>query len=143
MSLKNEMGNKDMKEEVQTLIDIIVGIVLVSALIAGISLAVTGGDYRFSLGVLLGAICAVGVLYHMYRGLNIALDMGAAGEKYTQRQSVMRMGIMSLVVVLAIFLNRYIHAAGVVIGLLTLKVSAYLQPVIHKYITTKFYNKGR
>lgn len=86
-------------------------------------------------GVITGCLAAVFLLIHMYKHIDIALDMDKkSAEAYMRRTSLARTLIMALVVGGSVYLGRYVHPAGVVLGIFGMKVSAYMQPVIHKYI---------
>ena len=53
------------------------------------------------------------------------------------------MAIMAIAVGAAIFLTTIFNIIGVLIGMMSLKISAYFQPIIRRYITSKIYKEGR
>ena len=132
----------DPKEAIDTLHDLYAGIVLFSLLILLIGLLLVRQKLPFALGVLLGGAVSCGLGTHMYRSLDVALELPSdAAVKYTRKRSGLRMIFMGITVGVSCIFPACLNVFGVVFGLLTLKFSAYLQPVIHIF-TTKIL-KGR
>jgi len=133
-----------MREEKQTLFDLYFGIGLLSILIAVAGAFLVETKISFILGVAYGAVVAVILVSHMYQGLERTLCYDEEGaKKHAQKMAGIRMWIMLAAVVLAMYFGEYFQLAGVVLGILTLKMSAYIQPFIHRRITSKFYQKRR
>ncbi len=129
-----------MKEEKQTLCDLYFGIGIISILVAIIGAIILDSKLSFVLGVIYGAVVAVILVTHMYHSLERTLAYDEDGaRKHAQKMTGIRMWIMLAAVVLAMYFGEYFHMAGVVLGILTLKVSAYMQPFIHRRITSKIY----
>ena len=63
-------------------------------------------------------------------------------RKKIQIGSLIRMVFMIIALVVAVILPQYISFIGVALGILSLKFSAYLQPLTHK-VLKKIRNKGR
>lgn len=84
-------------------------------------------------GVVLGLATAAGLLWHMYRHLDIALDMDSGhAQRHTQLAAMQRLGIMTVVLVIAMTQYRYVHPIGTVLGLFGMKIAAFMQPAIHR-----------
>lgn len=84
-------------------------------------------------GVLFGGAAAAGLLVHMYHNLDIALDLDAKhAQKHMQLATLKRFFFMAVVLAVSMTGHKYIHPAGTVLGLFGMKISAYLQPVVHK-----------
>lgn len=84
-------------------------------------------------GVLFGGAAAAGLLLHMYHHLDIALGMDAKhAQKHMQLATLKRFFFMALVLAASMAGHKYIHPAGTVLGLFGMKISAYLQPLVHK-----------
>ena len=100
----------------------------------GIVLAVIATNKLAALaGLVFGTLAAAGLIFHMYHHLDIALDMDAKhAQSHTQVAAFQRMFIMGAVVVVSMFLSEYMHPVGAVLGLFGVKVSALMNPVIHK-----------
>ena len=133
-----------MREEQQTLCDLYFGIGILSLILAVAGSFIAENKLSFILGVIYGGIVAVILVSHMYQGLERTLDYDEEGaRKHAQKMAGIRMWIMLAAVAVAMYFSEYFHLAGVVLGILTLKVSAYMQPFIHRRITSKIYEKRR
>ena len=98
---------------------------LVLAVIASHKLAAVGG-------VVAGTAVAAGLILHMYRHLDIALDMDAKhAQSHTQVAALQRMFIMGLAVAVSMMFSKYIHPVGVVLGIFGVKITALLNPLLH------------
>ena len=131
-----------MKESKQTLYELVTGVVLwfILFLLGNIFIS-----YRlaYTLGLVLGCLIAVGMSSHMYYILRNAMlyDQETAAKK-VQKGTVLRYLFMLTGLIAALLLPEYISIFGVALGILSLKFSAYLQPLTHKFLE-KFINKGR
>lgn len=86
-----------------------------------------------ALGVLFGGCTAAGLLLHMYHHLDIALDMDVKhAQSHIQSSAMKRMFLMAVAVAVSMAGYRYVHPLGTILGLFGMKVSAYLQPAVHK-----------
>ena len=90
-------------------------------------------------GVLVGSFAAAGIIFHMYRHLDIALDMDPENaRRHTLKSAFQRTFIMAAVLMGSMIFYGYVHPIGVVLGLMGVKITAYIQPFVHKYIAGKF-----
>ena len=133
-----------MNEAKRTLIDMYIGMGIYVAICEIIGMIIIRQERLFfSLGLVIGIMGAAFLSFHMYLTLSKALDMNGDGAtKYVRTRSYVRLGIMVLLIVLGRYISRYCFIA-VVIGIFGLKVSAYLQPLINKYISSKIFKEGR
>lgn len=118
----------------QTLKELYIGIGLVSVLLLVVGNLILGGNLRFTLGALAGIVTAACLAGYMYHSVLIAAEYPekqAAG--YMKRSSFIRLVIMIAVIGLAIYFLQLYGLFGAVLGILTLKLSALLWPVVHKY----------
>ena len=118
----------------QTLLDLYVGIAVAGILLLGIGNLILRGSLKFTLGTLAGVITAVCLAGYMYHSVLVATEYPekqAAG--YMKRSSAIRMVIMIAVIGVSVFFLGTHGLFGVVLGTLTLKLSALFWPVIHKY----------
>lgn len=98
---------------------------LVLAVIASHKLAAVGG-------AVFGTAVAAGLVLHMYRHLDIALDMDARhAQTHTQVAALQRMFFMGLAVAVSMLLSEYIHPVGVVLGIFGVKITALFNPLLH------------
>ena len=126
----------DPEEALRVLHDLYAGILLFSLLILAAGMLFVEEKLSFALGVFLGGGAACAASFHMYRSLDVALELPKdAAVKYTRKRTGIRMLSMGILVGVSCVFSEYQNVFGVVFGLLTLKFSAYLQPVIH-IITT-------
>lgn len=139
------MSREDfMREEKETLFDLYFGIGIFGILLIIAGMFLIERKLSFILGVCYGAVVAVVLVSHMYHGLQITLCYDEEGaRKHAQKMVGIRMWIMLAAVGLAMYFSKYLHLAGVILGILTLKVSAYIQPFVHRRITSKLYQKRR
>lgn len=125
----------NLKEAKETLRDLIIGIVLYAVMLIAGSMILFGRKYSIICGIGLGALGAVAVAVHMFYSLNRSLDLGENGAVKRERfMVVIRMVIMGVVAMVGIIFPQYFHVLGIFAGLLGLKISAYLQPLLHNYI---------
>ena len=86
----------------------------------------------YSIGLLIGILCAMGMAVHMAWSLNMALDLGESGAvKKMQLHNLLRYGIV-VVVIFALWLSGIGNPVVAFLGIMGLKVAAYLQPFTHK-----------
>ena len=129
-----------MKNMNETLKDLIIGIVLFMLIVCIIGALVWNNKLSFILGDILGSFIAVLIAIHMNATIAKALHMNEEGAaKYTKKMSILRLIIMSCAVVVALTLPEVFNLIGTLLGILGLKVSAYLQPLTNRYITKKIF----
>jgi len=128
-----------MSDTLKQLIAGIIGFCALFMLAGGIITAKRGGGWiQFILGVLLGGIIAVVLVYHMERSIENALERDSEGaEKYSRKMAAVRYLIMVAALAAAMLIPRVFNVFGVLLGILAIKLSAYLQPVTSKHISTK------
>ena len=123
----------------ETCKQLMVGIVVINVLfmIVGgfIAYQLTGKWLQFILGVFLGGIVAMALSKHMDYSIQAALGLDSDGAtKYTRKMSAIRFVIMIVAIVLALTFPSVFNIIGVLLGILALKFSAYVQPLTSKYI---------
>lgn len=92
-------------------------------------------DHRWAMlcGVVLGGMVAAGILFHMFHHLDIALDMDPKqAGRHIRLAAIRRMAAMAVCAGASVYLYRYIHPVGMILGMFGIKVSAFLYPSIHK-----------
>ena len=132
-----------MNQGVRTYYEMVIAIIL-QMLVCGIIGMIVSGQYiLFPVSVFIGGCIAIGILHHMFRSIDVALDLDSeTAKKYGRRQAVIRLALMGFALYVAFYFGDYINPWGVLIGVMTLKFSAYLQPVVHKLIQL-LYKKRR
>ena len=127
----------------ETLFDLIFGCIVYSIVFEAIGLLVVENKGSYSLGLLLGTAVAIGLSVSMYKSLNNCLVMT---EHQARRNMVFSTLLRAVVILLAAWIGMrsgYFSFPGIIIGILGLKISAYLHAYTNVYITKKLYKKGR
>ena len=116
----------------RALLELIMGIVFLGVLIQIVGLFVVQEPLTFSIALWLGIAAAIGSAVHMYVSLNRALDLGAGAYGATTKSAMIRYFAWALLLGL-VMVTGVLNPIHAFIGLLTLKVAAYLQPFTHKF----------
>ncbi len=124
------------------LVELLLGMVIYAVPVEIIILIVTERKLYCTIGFLVGIALAMFMTTHM---AIIIEESVSRGEKGAQNHA--RFGyIIRIAVFIAVFLGMFFLGIGdlvtALVGLLAIKVAAYLRPITHK-ITQKFTNKGR
>ncbi len=110
----------------RTLAELILGIVVVSAVIALIGTIVLPGRWYFLGGVIAGAVTAVLLVINMYDSIEVAISLNEKrARSYASRHAVIRILITAVLLGIAIWINIYTFA-GMALGVASLKVSGLL-----------------
>ena len=111
---------------------LLLGIVLFGAVsqLAGIFLGTEKASY--SIGLWIGVLTAIFMAFHMAFSLNSAVDRDAKGaQAVATRQNIIRYLIVVLILGILMMTNIGNPIAAFV-GVMGLKISAYLQPIFQK-----------
>ena len=112
--------------------DLLIGILLYGVVCEAVGLIFVKDRLFYSIGLLIGILCAMGMAVHMAWSLNMALDLGESGAvKKMQLHNLLRYGIV-VVVIFALWLSDIGNPVVAFLGIMGLKVAAYLQPFTHK-----------
>ncbi len=131
------------READETLLDLIFGCLLYSLLFEIIGLIFVPNKGSYTLGLLIGTAVSVGMSISMARGLERCLAPDAKRVKVTMAfQSILRYLVMFAAAWLGIRF-AFVSFAGVLIGLIGLKISAHFHVYTHVYITKRIRKKGR
>lgn len=119
----------------RTLLEMETGILFLGISIQLIGMWFVKSKPLYSLSLWIGVILAVLAVFHMYRVLDRAMDAGTNAAKTVTKGAFLR--YVAVLFVLA-FEVRFTDLNPLVsfLGIMTLKVAAYLQPLTHK-----FYNR--
>ncbi|MCR5418677.1 MAG: hypothetical protein K6E84_07160 [Lachnospiraceae bacterium] len=107
--------------------------ILLCGVVCQIGLILFGkGALYHSAGLWIGIVLALIGAFHMTWSLDKALDLGAEGAvKKMRTYALLRYGVVLIVLGVMMILN-FANPLTVFLGLIELKVAAYLQPFIHK-----------
>ncbi len=126
-----------MSDGKKTFQELLIGIAVFAILffIPGLFMKVDKLAYYLGLG--LGILVAVLMTISMYTTIEKSLYMDEkSAVNYTKRSAIFRLLLIIVVLVAAVFINS-VNIFTVVLGVLSLKLSAYLQPLTHKLISKK------
>lgn len=125
-----------------TLKEVLIGIFLIG-MVAQIVCLICGERHLYhAIGLWVGVFLAVGMAIHMQRSIEDGLDLlGDAGVKHMQKASVIRMLIACIVMAVVLY-KDWGNPLTLLIGVMTLKLAAYMQPITHKMLE-KFQKGGR
>jgi hypothetical protein len=121
-----------MEDSKEVLFELLVGIIFFCILETVILLFITD-NFLFGLGgVLVGNLTSVIFILHMYKTIEKALDMSEDNAvKYTRKKALIRYIIVGAVMLIVFVLNRYLSVVMTFVGIMSVKFSAYAQPLTH------------
>ncbi len=124
-----------MREEKQTLMEMIIGLLIGTLLVGTIGVLIASNKLAYILGVLFGSIVALIVLFQMYYTLGKSVDMeGKRATRYSVTASIVRMALMGVALAVGVLWPQLFSVVGILFGLLSLKLCAFIQPLIHKVL---------
>ena len=117
-----------------TLLELGAGIVAAGILFQIALVWLVKNKLMYSIGLWIGVGLALFLAWHMWKTLDEALGLGAAGaQKVMRKQSLLRYG--AVIAVLGILMwGKFASPLAAFLGVMTLKVAAYLQPITHKVV---------
>ena len=128
-----------MKKE-NTLFELLVGIIL-SGVVLQIILAIILKDYLYNaIGLWSGVVVACFWAIHLKRSIEDSLDLGIEGAAKHARKAYMSRMLVTAVVLGIVIYFRWGNPITLIIGIFLLKISAYLQPCMHK-LFLRFQNR--
>lgn len=96
-----------------------------------------------SIGFLLGVVISTFATVNMIITVEEAVSMKRRGADMHIRKTASIRLILTLVAMLLVAMTNIGDVIGLIIGVMALKVSAYLQPFTHKVLAKKSIEKGR
>ena len=131
-----------MKEKIadvnKTLLELLAGIFVYGIICQVVGFVLVEDRFSYSTGLWIGIITAIAAAIHIWKSLDRALDFdeGTAGKKM-QAQSVIRYVIIVIIMGLTM-INGVTNPLAAFLGIMGLKVAAYLQPFTHKLLIRFF-----
>ena len=116
----------------RALLELIMGILFLGIVIQMVGLFCVEEALKFSIAMWLGVAAAMISAVHMYRSLDRALSMGAGAYGAATKSAMIRYFCWALLLGI-LMVTKVLNPIYAFIGLLTLKVAAYLQPFTHKF----------
>ncbi len=112
--------------------EMIITMVIYGIILQIICVFLSGDLLKMTCGLWIGIATGIGMLIHMKNSVNEALDLGEAGAKKYMQKSYMKRYIVVVVVFIAVAYLDIANVLTLLAGVMGLKVSAYLQPVLQK-----------
>lgn len=126
-----------MDEGKQTFRDLLVGIIIFAVVFVLVGIVWTGSKLDYYLGLAIGLIVAVAMIYDIYLSLQKGLTLeGDKANQYFRKKVIVRTSFILIILIVTLFVDN-IQLLSVVFGILTLKFAAYLQPLTHKFFKNK------
>ena len=120
-----------MKKE-NTLLELLIGIIF-SGVVTQIIVAIILKDYLYNaIGLWSGVAIACFMAIHLKRSIEDELDLGEEGAMKHARTAYATRTVITLIVIGVVIYFKVGNPFTVVLGIFPLKLSAYLQPLIHK-----------
>ena len=116
-----------------TLKELFLEIVILGVLIQVIGFFFVKDQGLFAMGLWIGIICSLAMAAHMEWALVTGMDMGDIARGHIVKHSIIRYGVVFVVFILLAYFFKY-AVVPAFLGIMTLKVAAYLQPFTHKII---------
>lgn len=114
--------------------DMLITMAVYGIVIQIVCIFLPGDLLKMSCGLWIGVAAGAGMLLHMKNSLIEALDLGEAGAKKYMQKSYMKRYIVVVVVFIAVAFLDIANVLTLLAGVMGLKVSAYLQPVLQKVL---------
>ncbi|MBQ6095236.1 MAG: ATP synthase subunit I [Lachnospiraceae bacterium] len=128
-----------LRKKNRTVLEMELGIIALGILFQLGSVFFPGSRLERAVSLLLGSVLAGVAVLHMYRTLDRALDLDAGdAQKAIYKGYVLRYVFFALVLVLSA-LTGYLNPLLIFLGYMTLKFTAYLQPLTHKLCNRIFH----
>lgn len=86
----------------------------------------------------IGIVLALVTVVHMYRTLDRALDLGSGAQKAVTVANMIRYAVV-VIVFLIVLMTKVLNPLITFLGIMSLKVAAYLQPFTHKLCNKVFH----
>ncbi|MBP5263972.1 MAG: ATP synthase subunit I [Lachnospiraceae bacterium] len=128
-----------LRKKNRTVLEMELGIIALGILFQLGSVFFPGSRLERAVSLLLGSVLAGVAVLHMYRTLDRALDLAAGdAQKAIYKGYVLRYVFFALVLVLSA-LTGWLNPLLIFLGYMTLKFTAYLQPLTHKLCNRIFH----
>ena len=125
----------------RTLMELLMGILAVGIVAQLLCLIFLKQHVYHAVGLWVGVAVAAGMAIHMQRSIEDGLDlMGDSGVKHMQKASVTRM-LVACIVMAAVMYYDWGNPLTLLLGVMTLKLAAYMQPFTH-YVLEKIRKGG-
>lgn len=135
MDLAGKIGKKMLKRLNDALPELVLGILLYGIAVWFVGVWFVTDKLHYSTGLLIGIALAVGMAVNMAVVLRDAVEL--YGGKHAQAKIIAKSVVRYLVVVVVFFIMMKFELGNLFaafLGVLGLKIAAYLQPFTHKFV---------
>jgi len=122
-------------EKNETLKELIIGILFMSIIFQSSIVWFVEDKIGYSVGLWLGTAVAVFMAWHMWKTIDEVLDLSVGGAQKVMRKNTLLRYLVVTLALVALMITKMANPLAAFLGIMTLKVAAYLQPFTHKVIS--------
>lgn len=119
----------------RTVWELLLGILLTGVILEILGVMIAGDKLYYSIGLLIGVILAVFMTFSISSSVQQAVDRGEGGAKVKMISSYVIRTVVVLLVIILTSVMKLGSLVGLLLGVMTLKVAAYIQPYTHRFLT--------
>jgi len=119
----------------RTVWELLFGILLTGVILEILGVMIAGDKLYYSIGLLIGVILAVFMTFSISSSVQQAVDRGEGGAKVKMISSYVIRTVVVLLVIILTGVMKLGSLVGLLLGVMTLKVAAYIQPYTHRFLT--------
>ncbi len=119
----------------KTVWELLLGILISGIILEIIGVMIVKDKLFYSAGLGIGILLAVFMTFSISSSVEKAVDMGEGGAKTKMVSSYVIRTVIVLAVIIFTGIMKLGNLVGLILGIMTLKVAAYIQPITHKFIT--------
>lgn len=117
-----------------TVVDLAVGILFYGIISEIVGMFIVERKLYYSLGLIIGLLMAVGMAVHMNYSIGIYLSYDEkTASNISRKHSLLRYGVVAVILGVLMVVD-FANPIAAFIGLMGLKLAAYLQPFTHKLV---------
>jgi len=128
--------------ENRTLHEMLIGVTVSNLLILAVGLIVCKDKVPAGLGVLVGTLLAVFYVIHMAVTIDDALCLDEKGAASELRKNMLIRYVIVCLVIGAVCYFKVVNPVICIFSCLTIKLGAYLQPIVHKLLKRSTEDEG-
>ena len=122
----------------RALLELWIGILFVGLVFQFAGMWFAENKLYYTVALWIGIVLALVTVVHMYRTLDRALDLGPGAQKVVTTANMVRYGCI-VIVFMIVLISKVLNPLITFLGIMSLKVAAYLQPFTHKLCNKVFH----
>lgn len=119
----------------KTVWELLLGILFMGIILEIVGTMIVKDKLYYSIGLGIGILSAVFMTFSIHSSVVQAIDVGESGAKVKMITSYIIRTVLVVAVILVTGVMKLGNIVGLLLGLMTLKVAAYIQPITHKFLT--------